>query len=49
MLPPVVFAVIEAGAKGWLKPLLVTLATAFLLFAMFNYAMKIVLPKASWF
>ena len=26
-----------------------TLITAFFLFAMFNYAMKIVLPKASWF
>lgn len=46
----ILFAMIKlSGAKGWLKPLLITLATAFLLFAMFNYAMKIVLPKASWF
>ena len=46
----ILFAMIKlSGAKGWIKPLLITLITAFLLFAMFNYAMKIVLPKANWF
>lgn len=39
----------QCGVKGWVKPLVITLITAFAIWAIFTFAMKIMLPHAIWF